>query len=35
MKVFLMQGDSITDAGRDRAVDPEPYHALIKEIEKL
>lgn len=30
MKVFLMQGDSITDAGRDRAVDPEPYHALGK-----
>lgn len=30
MKVFLMQGDSITDAGRDRSVDPAPYHALGK-----
>ncbi len=30
MKVFLMQGDSITDAGRDRNADPAPYHALGK-----
>ncbi len=30
MNVFLMQGDSITDAGRDRNVDPAPYHALGK-----
>lgn len=31
MKVFLMQGDSITDANRSRgASNPEPYHMLGK-----